>query len=925
VKVAIHHTPSSAAAARNTCLTGAIAEHSFRAVRHGVRALVQRPAPTPGRSGRPAPTSSLRAKLPVASTMPARTAPAEPAQAPLFAEYTARYLANPRVRRWLMCREPEVVQYAETFQNAVSFACAYQLPRGRGGSRARDNGGQVAEAGDGGGSGSGAAAAGQAGGGSGGGIGGVGRKRGRGGEDRDADSAAASGAQSVLDSGDLMMFHQVQGPFGLGSLYNRREHHALAQLRESVGRMGLSTRPRCRRFATDLSADAIELLEFAWFADDSLIINCRRFRRPFPGAPVLGNLAIQGDILFFGVVGKNSGPGTPFKRMVLFERVVACEGCGYTTGEPCMCGVLSGHGMVVGVKVARFGHGERPPRNPGHSRDGGVVAAAAAAAAATAASVCRPPEASTISNFSSRAHSIDQQGSFYVRWFQRVPNTRRMSLWMEPSKPIAYQFLCGTREQTGSLASLFVHDLHQSSRIFRSDARFHSSLTNGAGNLGMLVSKLDDETIGLVTDSKDSRMATYHPELDFQVQQLAVVAPPAAMSASDLGCEYATAAAFAGLDVPQLIAAAPAVPAAAAPLAEVETATAAALATSDISLSNACGTPAWQRSSLMSSGNHASSSGADANLRMGRLSQGLHPGDARLMGEKSCQLHDRLPSSVRQEYRAFQGDGAVAMTTVHENFVQYTAAGCVDISSQGQTRSLSVGHSDLSYHCHDALAGGREEPMYHESSPDGLGSSHGPRDEAEGDAAAEEPRVIVGANGLPTCSTCRASFKKAGNLTRHIKTVHLKKRPEQCEHCPASFGLRSHLKRHVETVHNRSTSVQCSACSREFRTRQQLDSHRQQAHWGSAEGAGDAAQITCEICNLGFSQRSNLNRHMQSTHEGFRHSCTVCPRTFSQKFDLRRHMNRLVESGDGAHAQALARLQQVKLQSSGQRCSLGEK
>lgn len=40
-----------------------------------------------------------------------------------------------------------------------------------------------------------------------------------------------------------------------------------------------------------------------------------------------------------------------------------------------------------------------------------------------------------------------------------------------------------------------------------------------------------------------------------------------------------------------------------------------------------------------------------------------------------------------------------------------------------------------------------------------------------------------------------------GNLTKHIRTVHEKRRPFACGVCGASFGLKSDLKRHDSAVH----------------------------------------------------------------------------------------------------------------------------
>ena len=46
-----------------------------------------------------------------------------------------------------------------------------------------------------------------------------------------------------------------------------------------------------------------------------------------------------------------------------------------------------------------------------------------------------------------------------------------------------------------------------------------------------------------------------------------------------------------------------------------------------------------------------------------------------------------------------------------------------------------------------------------------------------------------------------AAFGKAGQLTRHMRAVHEKRRDHACPHCAAAFGRASDLTRHVHTVH----------------------------------------------------------------------------------------------------------------------------
>ena len=53
------------------------------------------------------------------------------------------------------------------------------------------------------------------------------------------------------------------------------------------------------------------------------------------------------------------------------------------------------------------------------------------------------------------------------------------------------------------------------------------------------------------------------------------------------------------------------------------------------------------------------------------------------------------------------------------------------------------------------------------------------------------------------CPHCAAAFGRAGNLTRHVQTVHEKRRNHVCPHCAATFGKAGTLKTHVQTVHEK--------------------------------------------------------------------------------------------------------------------------
>ena len=51
------------------------------------------------------------------------------------------------------------------------------------------------------------------------------------------------------------------------------------------------------------------------------------------------------------------------------------------------------------------------------------------------------------------------------------------------------------------------------------------------------------------------------------------------------------------------------------------------------------------------------------------------------------------------------------------------------------------------------------------------------------------------------CPRCAAAFTQAGTLTRHVQTVHEKRRNHVCPHCPAALWQAGELKIHVRRKH----------------------------------------------------------------------------------------------------------------------------
>lgn len=340
----------------------------------------------------------------------------------LFQQYIERYFGVPEVQRWLLTREAAPAEDALAFERSLSYACLYYPP-----------------------------------------------------------SAVPRGQfpypppAPFLDTGDFLLCQKVYSNIAVGSLFNNNEEHALATLRDSVTRSNrLSRRPRSRKFAADLSVDSLEIIEFAWMDDDSLIVACRKLDRPATaGANINADLVLTGDLLFYDVIPPSAVPSTPMLRMTLNEKPAICAFCGSRGIASCTC---------PSSFKSRAPCGQVVPVSPPHDMPDEIDFADGPPTHDRAGAL------SSWHNYTKRIFSINQAGSFFVHWYKREANARSMRLWLTPPNPISYQFVCGTRQQTLQLTSSYVKRMKLCNVGRGADTRLYHNLSRGA-DIGMLMDK----------------------------------------------------------------------------------------------------------------------------------------------------------------------------------------------------------------------------------------------------------------------------------------------------------------------------------------------------------------------------------------------------------------------------------------------------
>lgn len=75
------------------------------------------------------------------------------------------------------------------------------------------------------------------------------------------------------------------------------------------------------------------------------------------------------------------------------------------------------------------------------------------------------------------------------------------------------------------------------------------------------------------------------------------------------------------------------------------------------------------------------------------------------------------------------------------------------------------------------------------------------------------------------CDRCVFRFSLMGNLNKHIKSVHEKKRPHLCRVYTFPFAFSDAFLQHMNLVHSGRRNYRCAHCSASFRQRSHLAKH----------------------------------------------------------------------------------------------------
>uniref|UniRef100_A0A182JWY7 Protein krueppel n=1 Tax=Anopheles christyi TaxID=43041 RepID=A0A182JWY7_9DIPT len=137
---------------------------------------------------------------------------------------------------------------------------------------------------------------------------------------------------------------------------------------------------------------------------------------------------------------------------------------------------------------------------------------------------------------------------------------------------------------------------------------------------------------------------------------------------------------------------------------------------------------------------------------------------------------------------------------------------------------------------------------------------------------------------MPTklsCPHCPAQLAHQKNLTRHIKTVHLKIVKKTCEICGKDFTTNNSYVAHMDAQHYTGEALECNKCFKKFKHATNLRSHVYAMHSGK--------RYCCGICDKSFKSSGLLKNHQRVHSADQPYGCSQCPKRFKSTFARKTH------------------------------------
>ena len=139
------------------------------------------------------------------------------------------------------------------------------------------------------------------------------------------------------------------------------------------------------------------------------------------------------------------------------------------------------------------------------------------------------------------------------------------------------------------------------------------------------------------------------------------------------------------------------------------------------------------------------------------------------------------------------------------------------------------------------------------------------------------------------CQDCGATFDRAFNLKRHVRTQHNHDSQDFiCDICGKTFSREDHMKAHRKShfggdgnINNvRPVSLQCNKCHKTFKRGDSLKRHQREQHKDSTDS------FSCETCGKVFQRADHLKSHQKVHTKRPRPDTTEAGKSFIHNYIL---------------------------------------
>lgn len=155
-------------------------------------------------------------------------------------------------------------------------------------------------------------------------------------------------------------------------------------------------------------------------------------------------------------------------------------------------------------------------------------------------------------------------------------------------------------------------------------------------------------------------------------------------------------------------------------------------------------------------------------------------------------------------------------------------------------------------------------------------------------------------NTIHVCHICGKNFQASKNLNAHLLT-HTPSSKVPCPKCGVTMN-KSALSKHIKTIHEKKKDHKCKYCGKGFADSTGRKIHekvheKQPTNDGFMIDEGETSQFQCADCKRAFHEQRDLNKHIKrgcaidaGKRRKYSYNCHECPKKFITKLLAQKHL-----------------------------------